>query len=174
VPPNTLRLLRAARLEMGAWVGPVTVMAHLGSMPVLTDFADMDYSADGDVMLVFKRATQNGVRLNALRYDASIGAWAAPATIYADPFTSTNRSRVAFRSDGSAVTTYYDTNIDLLSSRLFDGRAWVPRDFAIAGAAAFHETTADGLDIIMLYGDTAEFATWFKDSAVSSATLGTP
>jgi hypothetical protein len=180
-PPNMLQLLRAAHLEMGVWAAPVTVMTRAGNasnLPSLTDFADMDYGAEGDVFMVFPRSSSQTLR-QAFHYNASTLAWDAPVTLFADPQSGQTRMRVAARSDGSAIATFLARSTEAyFSSRLFSAGVWLPDVFAIPGdpAASFHETTADGLDVIMVYGAPfdfpAEFATWFRESAFNAATLG--
>jgi hypothetical protein len=164
-PPQVLHLLKAARLESGRWAAPVTLNASLAAEGYLTDFADADSSTDGGVMFVFDQLV-NGARVVAAHYSGTRHAWDPLRSIYADSVSTTTRARVAFLDDGSAVASFYSRNSSGLSSRLFNGTAWVPGFFPIPGepTALFHETTAAGLNVVMVYSteDTdVEYATWW-------------
>jgi hypothetical protein len=159
---KVVRLLRAARLENGAWSGPVTILRHLGSLPLITDASDIDYSAAGDVMFVFKAVTQIGVQLRALHYDGSRHAWDEAASIYHDSSTTTTPSQVVYRVDGTAVATYYDYNAAGISARVFENSAWMPRRYTVPDSTTelVHASTAAGQNVVALFGEPIERASW--------------
>ena len=73
-----------------------------------------------------------------------------------------------FADKPAAVATYFDANIDGLSSRLFDGNAWMQGSVAVPGDdhSLRYETAAHGMDVILTYGDVDIFATWFRDTGL--------
>jgi hypothetical protein len=170
-PEEKLWVLQAARLQAGVWDGPLTIMSHRDYEPLIVNFADADYGVTGDVMLTFKRTNKDPRRttLVALHYDTAEVKWERPAMIYAETNGAEHATRIAYRSDDSALATYFSGNVDGLTSRVFSEDQWMPGTVMIPGNpfSLASETSVHDLDVIMLYDDEGgrAFTTWFGEIA---------